>query len=104
MLPAVMPDAYLQRTAARLQATAAHYQKVVEDLEQVLTVAGQCPSAVNAHALPGILANQHQYLLHVAAKVRARWVMLRARWVTLRARWVMLRARWVTLRARWVTL
>jgi hypothetical protein len=60
-----------QRTAARLQATAVQYQKVVEDLEQVLTVAGQSPSAVNAHALPGILANQHQYLLHVAAKVEA---------------------------------
>lgn len=60
-----------QRTAARLQATAVQYQKVVEDLEQVLTVAGQSPSAVNAHALPGILANQHQYLLHIAAKVEA---------------------------------
>mmetsp|Transcript_16884 Transcript_16884/g.36726 ORF Transcript_16884/g.36726 Transcript_16884/m.36726 type:complete len:505 (-) Transcript_16884:129-1643(-) len=68
-LPPVLPDEYLKKTALRLETTAAQYQRLVEELEEVLAPAGNELGAPGPQAMSAIMANLHDFFLHVGAKV-----------------------------------
>jgi hypothetical protein len=70
-LPPVLPDEYLKKTALRLETTAAQYQRLVEQLEEVLAPAGNGTLTPTPQAMMAIMANLHDFFLHVGSKVEA---------------------------------